>query len=294
MRRIVLKAYAKINWALDVLGKRPDGYHDVEMVMQSVDLWDIVSLSEKDRGISVSCRMDGIPVDETNMAYRAAALVKERFNIEKGVAIELQKNIPVAAGMAGGSADAAAVLVGLNKMWKLNLDKKDLMVMASVIGSDVPFCIVGGTALARGRGEEITALSPVEGIWLVLVTLEQFISTAEVYGKLDLHRVSLKPNIPVMVDSLRRRDFGGIARNMANVLEKVTVELCPQINKVKDDIMKQGAIGCCMSGSGPTVYGLFEDERIARKAYAALNQKYSQCFIVQTTGLGVQVVEEVF
>ncbi len=293
MRRIVLKAYAKINWALDVLGKRSDGYHDVEMVMQSVDLWDIVSITEKDKGISIKCHMDGIPLDKTNTAYRAAALFKDRFGIEKGLEIELHKNIPVAAGMAGGSADAAAVLVGLNRMWGLNLQEKDLMALAGIIGSDVPFCVVGGTALARGRGEEITALSPAEGIWLVLVTLEQRISTAEVYGKLDLRKVSVKPNISGMMDSLQRRDFEGIARNMVNVLEEVTVELCPQINTVKNDIMRQGAIGCCMSGSGPTVYGLFGDERAARKAYAALNPKYSQCFVVQTTGLGVQVVEVV-
>ncbi|MCM8901377.1 4-(cytidine 5'-diphospho)-2-C-methyl-D-erythritol kinase [Caldicoprobacter algeriensis] len=294
MRRIVLKAYAKINWALNVLGKRFDGYHDVEMVMQSIDLCDIVVLMEKDNGISIRCDVDGIPVDETNTAYRAAALIKERFGIEKGVEIELQKNIPVAAGMAGGSADAAAVLVGLNRMWKLNLQEKDLMALAGIIGSDVPFCVVGGTALARGRGEEIMVLSPVEGIWLVLVTPEQRISTAEVYGRLDLSQVSVRPDIASMMDSLQCRDFKGIARNMVNVLEGVTIELCPRINTVKDDIMRQGAVGCCMSGSGPTVYGLFGDEHAARKAYAALNQKYSQCFVAQTMGLGIQVVEEVF
>jgi len=293
MKRIVLKAYAKINWALDVLGERADGYHDVEMVMQSIDLCDIVSLTEKNDGISMGCDGDSIPVDETNTAYRAAALIKERFGIEKGLEIELKKNIPVAAGLAGGSADAAAVLVGLNRMWELNLQDSDLMALAGIIGSDVPFCVAGGTALARGRGEKIAKLSPAEGIWLVLVTLKQHVSTAEVYGRLNLNRVSARPNIAGMVHSLRNRDFEGIARNMVNVLEVVTLELCPEIDAVKDDIMRQGAIGCCMSGSGPTVYGLFGDEYAARRAYTALNRKYSQCFVVQTAGLGVQVVEEV-
>lgn len=293
MKRIVLKAYAKINWALDVLGERADGYHDVEMVMQSIDLCDIVSLTEKNDGISMGCDGDSIPVDETNTAYRAAALIKERFGIEKGLEIELKKNIPVAAGLAGGSADAAAVLVGLNRMWELNLQDSDLMALAGIIGSDVPFCVAGGTALARGRGEKIAKLSPAEGIWLVLVTLKQHVSTAEVYGRLNLNRVSARPNIAGMVNSLRNRDFEGIARNMVNVLEVVTLELCPEIDAVKDDIMRQGAIGCCMSGSGPTVYGLFGDEYAARRAYTALNRKYSQCFVVQTAGLGVQVVEEV-
>lgn len=294
VRRIVLKAYAKINWALDVLGKRSDGYHEVRMVMQSIDLWDMVSLVEKENGISIVCNMNGIPVDETNTAYRAAALIKERFGIEKGLEIELQKRIPIAAGMAGGSADAAAVLVGLNRMWGLNLQDGDLMALASFIGSDVPFCLVGGTALAGGRGEEITALSPVKGIWLVLVTPEQRISTAEVYGRLNLSRISVKPDIASMVNSLQRRDLEGIARNMINVLEGVTAELCPWIDVVKSDIMGQGAIGCCMSGSGPTVYGLFGDEGAARKAYAALRHRYPQCYVVQTTGLGVQVMEEAF
>lgn len=294
MRRVVLKAYAKINWALDVLGKRPDGYHDVEMVMQSVDLWDAVILEEKDDGISIKCSMDGLPVDETNTAYRAAVLIKKRFGIEKGIQVELIKNIPVAAGLAGGSADAAAVLVGLSRMWRLNLSKGELMELAGIVGSDVPFCVVGGTALAKGRGEDITALPPAQGIWLVLITPDQRISTAEVYGKLDLNKVHARPDIAGMVNSLHQRDFKGIARNMVNVLEEITVELCPQIKAIEEDIMRQGAVGCCMSGSGPTVYGLFEDEHAARKAYAALKQRHSYCFVVKTVSLGVQVVEEVF
>lgn len=294
MKRITLKAYAKINWALDVLGKRPDGYHEVRMVMQSIDLWDVISIAEKEKGISVTCSTGDIPVDETNTAYKAAALIKERFGIEKGIAIELEKHIPVAAGMAGGSADAAAVLVGLNRMWGLNLKDRDIMALAGPVGSDVPFCVAGGTALAEGRGEQITALSPAEGIWLVLITPEQHISTAEVYGRLDLSSISVRPDIASMVDSLRHRDLEGIARNMRNVLEEVTAELCPLIGIIKRDIFGQGAIGCCMSGSGPTVYGLFGDEGSAKRAYDALKQKYFRCFIARTTNLGVQVVEEVF
>ncbi|MBM7582408.1 4-diphosphocytidyl-2-C-methyl-D-erythritol kinase [Caldicoprobacter guelmensis] len=294
MRRIVLKAYAKINWALDVLGKRPDGYHDVEMVMQSVDLWDAVILEEKGEEISVKCSIDSLPVDVTNTAYRAAVLIKKRFGIEKGIQVELIKNIPVAAGLAGGSADAAAVLVGLSRMWRLNLSKEELMELAGIVGSDVPFCVVGGTALAKGRGEDITELPPAQGIWLVLITPDQRISTAEVYGKLDLSKIQKRPDVTSMVNSLHQRDFKGIALNMVNVLEEVTVGLCPQIRAIKEDVMRQGAVGCCMSGSGPTVYGLFKDEHTARKAYAALKQRHSYCFVVKTVSLGVQVVEEVF
>jgi 4-diphosphocytidyl-2-C-methyl-D-erythritol kinase len=294
MKRIALRAFAKINWVLDVIGKRNDGYHDVEMVMQSVGLYDTIIIKEKGHGIRLKCNECSIPPDNANTAYRAAALVKERFNIEKGIEITLNKGIPVAAGMAGGSADAAAVLVGLCRMWDLNVSTKDLMDMGGRIGSDVPFCVVGGTALARGRGDEITVLPPVEGVWLVLVTPDYHVSTAEVYRSLDLTKLTVRSDIESMIAFLHSKDLKGIAGCMINVLEGVTIKLCPEIDQVKEYIMAQGAVGCCMSGSGPTVYGLFPDERAAQKACAVLKQRYSRCFVAQTKPLGIQIVEEVF
>ncbi|NLX70458.1 MAG: 4-(cytidine 5'-diphospho)-2-C-methyl-D-erythritol kinase [Clostridiales bacterium] len=294
MRKIVIKAFAKINWALDVVGKRQDGYHNVEMVMQSVNLYDILTIEEKaEDDIEIICNCDCIPLDSNNIAYKSARLIKETYGIVKGVKIDLHKNIPVAAGLAGGSADAAAVFAGLNRMWNLGIKLRELMSVSARIGSDIPFCILGGTALAKGIGDELVSLPPAEGIWMVLVTPDFHVSTAHIYRSLDLSKITVRPCIQGMVECLEKRDLNGIADHMKNVLEQVTLSMYPQINLIKEDMMKQGALGCCMSGSGPTVYGIFPDEDSARKGYNVLKERYSRCFVVDTKACGVEIIEEV-
>ncbi|NLO82580.1 MAG: 4-(cytidine 5'-diphospho)-2-C-methyl-D-erythritol kinase [Clostridiales bacterium] len=294
MKKLKVKALAKINWALDVIEKRRDGYHNVEMVMQSIDLHDILLIEEKaENGIEVICNRKDIPLGSENIAYGAARLLKEAYGIDTGVRILIYKNIPVAAGLAGGSADAAGVLVGLNRMWDLGITSRGLMSMAARLGSDIPFCILGGTALARGIGDELVSLSPADGIWLVLVTPDFYVSTGHIYRSLDLSRITVRPSIQDMVMNLEKKNLNGIAGCMQNVLEQVTLNIYPQIAHIKADIMNQGALGCCMSGSGPTVYGIFPDEKTARKGHEVLKQRYSQCYVVQTKAGGIEIVEEV-
>lgn len=292
MSQIVVKAFAKINWLLDVIGKRTDGYHDLEMIMQSIDLYDLIFIRQKGNGIKLKCNWPAIPLDNRNTVYRAAALIKEKFNLKSGVEITIQKNIPLAAGMAGGSADAAAVLVGLCRMWDLQAEQKDLMNMAASIGSDVPFCMMGGTALARGRGDILTALPSADGIWMVVVTPDFYVSTAQVYGSLDIGQITVKPNIQAMVKSIGNKDLIAIGSYMTNVLEEVTLKMHPQIALIKEDMLSQGALGCSMSGSGPTIFGIFSDAIAAQKGYDILKRRYSQCFLVQTKSYGIKIMEE--
>jgi 4-diphosphocytidyl-2-C-methyl-D-erythritol kinase len=292
MSQIVVRALAKVNWLLNVIGKRTDGYHELEMVMQSIALYDLVFIREKGDGIKLRCNWPAVPLDNRNTAYKAAALIKKKFALKRGVEITIRKNIPLAAGMAGGSADAAAVLVGLCKMWDLKVEQKDLMNMAASIGSDVPFCILGGTALARGRGDILTALPSAHGIWIVLVTPDFYVSTAQVYDSLDIDQITVKPKLQAMVKSLANDDLIAIGRYMTNVLEEVTLRMHPQVAMIKEDMLNQGALGCSMSGSGPTVFGIFPNMIAAQKGYDVLKRRYSQCFIVQTKAYGTEIMEE--
>ena len=273
MKELKLKAMAKINLGLDVLRKREDGYHDLRMIMQTVYLYDRIELKQTEEpGIRVSTNLSFLPVNEDNLVYRAAKLLMDEFRIEEGVEITLHKYIPVAAGLAGGSSDAAAVLVGMNRMFQLNLSQEDLMTRGVKIGADVPYCIMRGTALAEGIGEKLTPLPNTPDCYVVLAKPPIHVSTQFVYGNLRANELTSHPDIDGQVEAIRNGDFYGMAERMGNVLETVTIPAHPVIQEIKDTMMQAGAVNAMMSGSGPTVFGLFDDEEKAQAAYDLLNQ----------------------
>ncbi|MCG0275051.1 MAG: 4-(cytidine 5'-diphospho)-2-C-methyl-D-erythritol kinase [Thermosediminibacteraceae bacterium] len=280
MHTIEREAKAKINLTLDVLYKRPDGYHEVEMIMQSISLKDHISISllpKKDIKIVNSCR--ALPDGEDNIAFKAAKLMLDEFDLDAGVEIKIHKEIPIAAGLAGGSADAAAVLEGLNELFRLGLSKEDLMVLGERLGADVPFCVMGGTALARGKGEKLTPLPPVPSASLVLVKPPFSVSTKEVYNRLNINSIKKRPKTEAVIRSIEKGDVEGISQGLCNVLEEVTFAKYPELKNIKKLLLKQGALGSLMSGSGPTVYGIFETKKDAEKAAACLPLSGCRIFI---------------
>ena len=270
MDKLDLKALGKINLGLDVLGKRENGYHDVRMVMQTVYLYDQIRIEKrKETGISLSTNLFYLPVNENNLAYRAASLLMEEFQIKEGVKITLDKHIPVAAGMAGGSSNAAAVLFGINRMFSLGLSQKDLMERAGSLGADVPYCIMRGTALSEGIGEILTPLPPMPQCQILIAKPPISVSTKFVYENLNLPSLSrdAHPNIDKIAKALASRDFYGVADNLGNILETVTIPAHPVIREIKEKMMELGAVNALMSGSGPTVFGLFVNPAAAQEAY---------------------------
>ncbi len=251
-----LPAYAKINLAIDILGKRADGYHEVAMIMQSIDLADFISLSAAEQGISLTTDCRDLPADADNLAWRAAALLQQVYGVKQGVHIHIEKNIPLAAGLAGGSADAAAVLRGLNLLWDLQLTNDDLETIGSQLGSDVPFCIDGGTVLATGRGEILTPIAPLMPCYVVLAKPPISVSTAWVYDNFKLEHVIKHPDIPAMIAAIGNGDRERFVNSAANVLETVTIKEYPILAELKKNMQQSGALLSMMSGSGPTVFGL--------------------------------------
>ena len=291
MNSITLKSRAKINLSIDVLGKRQDGYHLVEMIMQSIDLYDLIEINEKDNDqITIKSTSDEIPLDCNNLVYKAANLIKKTFNINKGVEIHIKKNIPVAAGMAGGSSNAAAVLVGLNKLWNLNLSNQQLEKIGLKLGADVPFCINGGAVLASGIGEELT---PIKGltkdVCILVCKPDLFVSTKEVYECIDSKDIDKRPNNKFLIECLKNEDTRQLAENMFNVLEGVTMDKHPVIQQIKDIMTNNRALGAMMSGSGPTVFGLYENREDAVKCKAILEKQFKQTFVVACEEKGVEV-----
>ncbi|KKK36673.1 4-diphosphocytidyl-2C-methyl-D-erythritol kinase [Mesobacillus campisalis] len=282
--KLLIKAPAKINLSLDVLHKRPDGYHEVEMVMTTIDLADRVELSllEKDI-IKITSHNRFVPDDQRNLAYQAALLLKERFNVKKGVSIMIEKMIPVAAGLAGGSSDAAAALRGLNKLWNLGLSLDELAALGAEIGSDVSFCVYGGTALATGRGEMIQELPPPPTCWVVLAKPFIGVSTAEVYRRLNIGGIR-HPDTEGMIQCIRDHDFRGVCQNVGNVLEDVTLDLYPEVAQIKDQMKRFGADAVLMSGSGPTVFSLVEHDSRMHRIYNGLRGFCDQVFAVRMLG----------
>ena len=291
MNSITLKSRAKINLSIDVLGKRQDGYHLVEMIMQTIDLYDLIEINEKDNDqITIKSTSDEIPLDCNNLVYKAANLIKKTFNINKGVEIHIKKNIPVAAGMAGGSSNAAAVLVGLNKLWNLNLSTQQLEKIGLKLGADVPFCINGGAVLASGIGEELT---PIKGltkdVCILVCKPDLFVSTKEVYECIDSKDIDKRPNNKFLIECLKNEDTRQLAENMFNVLEGVTMDKHPVIQQIKDIMTNNRALGAMMSGSGPTVFGLYENREDAVKCKAILEKQFKQTFVVACEEKGVEV-----
>ena len=272
-----LRAYGKINLGLDVLRKREDGYHDVRMIMQTVGLYDQIDLFfRQEPGIEIETNLSYLPVNENNLVYKAANLLMEEFQVKNGVFIRLRKLIPVAAGMAGGSSDAAAVLVGVNKMFHLGLSTEELMKRGVKIGADVPYCIMRGTALSEGIGERLTALPPMPQCQVLLAKPAISVSTKYVYE--NLHANSLKPeqhpDIDGMIEAITAGDLLGVSAHLGNVLELVTAKKYPVIEEIKGVMRQYGAAGAMMSGSGPTVFGLFDNPKAASDAYEEL--RYGQ------------------
>ena len=291
MSSIELKSRAKINLSIDVLGKREDGYHLVEMIMQTIDLYDIIKIKEIEIDeININSNSSDIPLNENNIVYKAAKVLKDQFNIKNGVEIFIEKNIPVAAGMAGGSSNAAAVLVGLNKLWKLNLSEVRLQEIGLKLGADVPFCISGNAALAQGIGEELTYIKGLSKDTVILVCKPNlFVSTKEVYESLDSKHIDKRPNNQLLIDCLKNEDTRQLAENMFNVLEGVTVEMHPVIQQIKDIMITNKALGAMMSGSGPTVFGLYENKEDAYMCKSILENQFKQTFVVACEEKGVEV-----
>lgn len=282
--KVLVKAPAKINLSLDVLHKRSDGYHEVEMIMTTIDLADWIELTYLDEDkIKIYSHNRFVPDDQRNLAFQAAKLLKERFHVAGGVQITIEKMIPVAAGLAGGSSDAAATLRGLNRLWKLGLSLDELADLGSEIGSDVSFCVYGGTALARGRGEKIEQLPAPPNCWVVLAKPLIGVSTADVYRRLNLDRLT-HPNTKAMIHSIHENDFAGVCQHVGNVLEDVTLKLYPEVAQIKDQMNRFGADAVLMSGSGPTVFALVQHDSRMHRLYNGLRGFCDQVHAVRMLG----------
>lgn len=280
--KIYEKAPAKINLLLDVMRKREDGFHEVEMIMTMVDLADRLEMEELPRDtIIISSQAGYIPLDEKNLAFQAARLIKDRYNVRKGVYIHLDKNIPVAAGLAGGSSDAAATLRGLNRLWGLGISEEELCELGAELGSDVPFCVTGGTAIARGRGEKLERISNPPQCWVILAKPPINVSTADVYGKLRANELKQHPSTKDMLSAISSGSFAGVCTYLGNVLETVTLQLHPEVLQMKEIMQRLGADGVLMSGSGPTVFGLVSKEAKVSRIYNGLRGFCKEVYVVR-------------
>lgn len=268
-----LRALAKINLGLDILGKREDGYHEVRMIMQTIQMYDVLDMKRvKKSGISLSVNYPYIPNDERNLVYKAAKLLMDEFQIKEGVEIRLEKFIPVAAGMAGGSSDAAAALVGMNRLFKLGLSERDLMERAVNIGADVPYCVMRGTALAEGIGEKLTRITQVPECFVLIGKPGVNVSTKTAYESLQLDKLSYRPDIDGMIEDIERGDLLAMTEKMGNVFEPGITEKYPVIGEIRKLMEEHGALKAMMSGSGPTVFGIFDDRKKMEGAAAALRE----------------------
>ncbi|MCR4443036.1 MAG: 4-(cytidine 5'-diphospho)-2-C-methyl-D-erythritol kinase [Peptococcaceae bacterium] len=284
INRIAVKAYAKVNLALDVLGKRDDGYHEVQMVMQGIDLYDLVELEKSGRCIRLTCNWAELGTGKDNLAYRAASLLSENYPVVKGVKINLRKKIPLAAGLGGGSADAAAVLLGLNELFALGLSIDELKRFAAVLGSDVPFCLRPLTAYAWGRGEQIVQLPPCPRLWVVLAKPPFGVSTGEVYRRLHSVTVRKRPAVQQLIAALSEKKTALMFEHMENVLEYAAFDMHPQLREHLQQMQEMGAAKAMMSGSGPTLLAFYESEEKARQAASLLAKPGWKLFVARTLG----------
>ena len=279
---MLLKAYAKINISLDVVGKREDGYHLLKMIMQNIDLYDLINLNKAKDGINITSNKAYVPTDERNLAYKAAKLFMEKYKIDGGIDINIRKNIPVSAGLAGGSTDAAAVLKGMRDIYEIHASDEELMELGLRIGADVPYCIVGGTALCEGIGEKVTPLKSFKNHIMVIVKPPFGVSTKEVYQSIDITKIYKHPNTEALIQAMNNDDIRYICNNMKNVLENVTLRKHGVLKDIKSEMIRMGAMGSMMSGSGPTIFCFFEDMLRAQYCYEKFKTKYSEVFITRT------------
>ncbi|WP_025640530.1 4-(cytidine 5'-diphospho)-2-C-methyl-D-erythritol kinase [Schnuerera ultunensis] len=282
MDEIVLESFGKINLALDVLYKRDDGYHEINTLMQQIDLKDRIIIKNREKGIEIQCNDKDVPLDNTNLVYRAWEKIIEKTGVNKGVHIIIDKKIPVAAGLAGGSSNGAAVLKGLNLLWNLDLSEKQLMEIGLEIGADIPFCILGGTAWAKGVGEKLTKLKNFSNKMVLLANVGIPISTASVYNNLDLKGINTEIHMEKMIKYMEEDNLPKLAKNMANVMEGVVIKKYPIIGEIKKDMIRCGALGSIMSGSGPTVFGLFDDEEKLYRCKEELEGKIPKVLVAKT------------
>ena len=273
MDKISLKALAKINLGLDVVRRREDGYHEVRMIMQTIHLFDRVNIEKtSEPGIKIKTNLSYLPVNENNLIYKAGRLLMDEFDITEGVSVDLDKRIPVAAGMAGGSTDAAAMLYGMNKMFGLGLSMQELKDRGVKIGADVPYCLMRGTALAEGIGEKLKSLPPMIKCPVLIAKPQISVSTKFVYENLKLDGKVNHPDIDQLIKDIKAKDLQGVCDHMGNILETVTIPNYPIIAEIKKNMLENGATGAMMSGSGPTVFGLFDDAEKAKQAYKAMKK----------------------
>ena len=274
MDSIRLKARAKINLGLDVLGKREDGYHEVRMVMQTIGIYDRLILTKiPEEEIRITSNLAFLPGNENNLIYKAIKLLKDEYHFPGGVSVDLNKFIPVAAGMAGGSTDAASTMFGVYRLFGLNLSMGKMMELGVRLGADVPYCVMRGTALAEGIGEKLPRITPVPHMWILIAKPQINVSTRLVYEQLDMGGIQKHPDIDGIIRAIEAQDVVRIAQSMGNVLENVTVPLYPVIETIKQDMLSHGAINAMMSGSGPTVFGIFPDEQTTLACQAFLKKK---------------------
>ena len=280
--RAIAKSYAKVNLTLDVLGKLENGYHEVRMVMQPLNLFDLITVKKAPAGIIIKTNNPVLPCDNKNIAYKAAELFFEETEIRGGVSISIKKNIPIAAGLAGGSGNAAAVLCALNLLYNADLTEEKLLEMGLKLGADVPYCINNVTSLAEGIGEKLTTLSQIPGVPVVLVTPPIGISTGEIYKRIDSAENLASIDTDGMISAIKDVDIKKIGEKLLNVMEIVTIKDCPEIADIKAKMLEFGALGSVMSGSGPSVFGIFPDNKSAKAAVDYFGMKYENSFLTHT------------
>lgn len=280
-KRAITRSYAKINLTLDVLSKRENGYHDVKMIMQTLSLFDLVIVDRCLHGITVSTNLRYLPCNEKNIAYQAADAFFKETQIHGGARIIIHKNIPVAAGLAGGSGNCAAVLTALNMLYDNPLSSQELVKLGAKLGADVPYCLHGGTQLAEGIGEILTPLPPMPDAYILLVKPPISVSTANIYQEIDTAPIHTRPNTDTMINSISENNLQGIADNLCNVMESVTVKMHPIVGGIKNKMMMNGALGAVMSGSGPTVFGIFDDYKKVKSSADSFSMQFKDVFITR-------------
>jgi len=284
MKEIGIDSYSKINLTLNILGKRRDGYHNIETIMQSINLADRIVIREEREGVKIKCSHPLVPTDTQSLTYRSAEKILSKYRIKKGVNIEIDKKIPLASGMAGGSANSASILVGINKLFALNLSDKDLKEIGEELGMDVPFCIQNGTALAYHRGEKVTPLPPMTPpLWIIVINPGFEIPTKWAYNNLNLESIrGEKSNTIAMLKALKDGGLEGIAKNLFNSFEELIITKYREIGEIKDRLIEEGVLGALMSGSGPTVFGIAQNKENALKIYEKLKPEYKLIWAVHT------------
>lgn len=280
--RAIARSYAKINLTLDVLGKRPNGYHDVEMIMQTVSLFDLVLVDKTYNNITISTNLKYLPTNEKNIAYKAAQMFFKRTGARGGVRIMIHKNIPVAAGLAGGSGNGAAVLHTMNMLFNTGLSDDELCRMGAELGADIPYCLSGGTQLAQGIGEILTPLPPIPKTTVLIVKPPINVSTASIYEQIDSAPIEKRPDTGKIIKALKDGDIYSVSQNLCNVMESVTQKIHPVIGGIKTKMLINGAIGAVMSGSGPSVFGFFDDYTKAKLSHDSFAHQYKDVFLVKT------------